>query len=194
MAIPIPHRPSGFTLGAPNAPVTLDVFFDIQCPHSRAFWPTLSALLEQYGKRSIKVTLHLITISNHHQAWTMSLALMAVAKDDPKRFHQFATYLFNQQDRFTNAEFRHKTLEDQRQLAADLANEFADLPREELLNLLDDSEVYVNARTPIRYAATRSVWATPTVFINNADDLPVGFRSSIEEWQAVIDPLVSSLD
>ena len=50
--------------------------------------------------------------------------------------------------------------------------------------------VYVQARTPIRYAATRAVWATPTLFINNADNVPVDHQSTLADWQAVIDPLL----
>lgn len=43
MAIPIPHRASGFLLGDPAAQVTLDAFVDIQCPHSQTAWKTLMA-------------------------------------------------------------------------------------------------------------------------------------------------------
>lgn len=190
MPIPVPHRPSGFKLGDPNAAVTMDIFFDIQCPHSRHFWPTLLELMKRYDGKPFNVTAHLITVSNHHQAWTMSLALMAIAQGDAQRFFDFTTYLFERQDQFMNGVFRHKTLEDQRQLAADFANDFSGIDRDELLNLLDDDDVYINARTPIRYAATRAVWATPTTFINNADDFPLGFRSSYDEWAAYLDKLM----
>ena len=94
MAIPIPHRTSGFTLGDPIADVKIDVFFDIQCPHSKTYWPTLLGLLDHYKSEPVSVTAHLITVSNHHQAWVMSLALMAVAQGDAKTFFDFATYLF----------------------------------------------------------------------------------------------------
>lgn len=192
MPIPIPQRPIGFKLGHPNAEVTLDVFFDIQCPHSKQYWSTLLEILQHYEGRPLSVTAHLITISNHHQAWTMSLALMAVAQGDAQKFYGFSTYLFERQSEFMNELFRHKTLEDQRQLAADFALDFCGMPRQELLNLLDDHEVYIAARTPIRYAATRSVWATPTVFVNNADDLAVNFKSSFKEWINLLDPIINS--
>ncbi len=191
MAIPIPYRSSGFKLGQPDANVTLDVFFDIQCPHSKQFWATLLEIMERYNSQSFSTRAHLITISNHHQAWTMSLALMAVAQNDAQRFFDFATYLFDHQAEFMNDVFRHKTIEDQRQLAADFAHDSCAMPKEELLKRLDDHDVYIAARTPIRYAATRAVWATPTMFINNADDLSVNFRSPLADWLALLDPLIS---
>ena len=55
---------------------------------------------------------------------------------------------------------------------------------------MSEHEIYIEARTPIRYAATRSVWATPTFFINNADDVPLSFDSKLQEWVNVIDPLL----
>lgn len=55
---------------------------------------------------------------------------------------------------------------------------------------MGDSDIYVQARTPIRYAATRAVWATPTLFINNAGKVPIDQKSSLAEWQAVIEPLL----
>ncbi len=55
MAIPIPHRPSGFLLGDPAALVTLAAFIDIQCPHSRAAWPTLMAVMALYQLKLVLV-------------------------------------------------------------------------------------------------------------------------------------------
>ena len=79
MPIPIPNRASGFTLGPSSANVKIDVFFDIQCPHSKQTWPTIIELLKYYESKSVSVTAHLITLSNHRQAWDLSLALFALA-------------------------------------------------------------------------------------------------------------------
>ena len=55
---------------------------------------------------------------------------------------------------------------------------------------MNDNDIYILARTPIRYAATKSVWATPTVFINNGGDVPVDHLSTLSDWQKIIDPLL----
>jgi hypothetical protein len=57
---------------------------------------------------------------------------------------------------------------------------------------MNDDDIYGQARTPIRYAAIRSVWATPTVFINNATDVPIDHNSRLADWKSVIDPLLAS--
>lgn len=190
MAIPIPNRPSGFLLGDPTALVTLDAFVDIQCPHSQTAWPTLMEVMEYYKGKPVNLRVHLITLSNHRQAWDVSLGLFAYAEGDANKFYQFATFLYEHQQKFYNAPFLHKTHEDLRQLVADLAQEQGKINRSTFLQRMLDNDIYIDARTPIRYAATKGVWATPTFFVNNGDNVPVDHKSSLADWQNLIDPLL----
>jgi len=118
---PIPRRPSGVLLGDPAAEVTIDVFVDLQCPHSRNIWATLLSLIEFYKESSVSFKVHLITLSNHRQAWDMSLGVFALADGDAQTFYDFATVLYDSQDEFYNKQFMHKTHDDLRQLIADKA-------------------------------------------------------------------------
>lgn len=190
MSIPIPHRPSGVLLGDPAAEVTIDAFVDIQCPHSSKVWPNLLSVMEHYKADPVSLRVHLMTLSNHRQAWDMSLGLFAFADGNADKFYQFATYLYQQQEQFYNAPFLHKTHEDLRQLVADFAEQHGGIDRVAFLKRMSDDDIYVLARTPIRYAATRAVWGTPTLFINNAGNVPVDHSSSLADWRAVIDPLL----
>ena len=190
MPIPIPNRASGFTLGDPSALVNIDIFFDIQCPHSKQLWPTIVSLINHYQSQAVNVTAHLITLSNHRQAWDMSLALFALAQGDAQRFFNFVSFLFERQEQFLNAPFRHKTHADLRTLAAEFAEQHAGLNQDDFLKRMDTHEVYIEARTPIRFAATRAVWATPTIFINNADEVPLKFDSELTDWVKLIDSLL----
>ena len=68
MAIPIPNRASGFTIGPPEADVRIDVFIDLQCPLSRQLCPNLMAVREYYENARLSITAHITTLSNHRQA------------------------------------------------------------------------------------------------------------------------------
>jgi protein-disulfide isomerase len=190
MTIPIPHRPSGFLLGDVAAQVTIDAFIDIQCPHSRTIWPTLLSVSRYYQGKPVSLRVHLITLSNHRQAWDMSLGLFALAEGNANKFYDFVTFIYERQAQFYNGLFLHKTHDDLIQLVVDFAEEHASVDREKFLNRMNDSDIYEQARTPIRYAATKAVWATPTLFINNANSAPLNQKSSLTEWQAVIEPLL----
>lgn len=192
MTIPIPQRPSGFLLGDPAALVILDAFVDIQCPHSKSAWPTLMAVMEHYKDKPINLRVHLITLSNHRQAWDVSLGLFAYAEGDANKFYQFATFLYQRQQAFYNAPFLHKTHDELRQFVADMAQEHGKVDRATFLQRMMDNDIYVNARTPIRYAATKGVWATPSFFVNNGNNVPVDHNSTLADWQNLIDPLLGS--
>lgn len=191
MAIPIPKRPSGFLLGEPNALVTLDAFVDIQCPHSQAAWTTLMEVMAHYKNAPVNLRVHLMTLSNHRQAWDVSLGLFALAEGNNNKFFDFATFLYERQEQFYNAPFLHKTHEDLRQFVADMAQEHAGIEREAFLTRMADNDIYIDARTPIRYAATKGVWATPTFFVNNGNNVPVNHKSSFSDWRKLIDPLLA---
>lgn len=193
MAIPIPHRPSGFLLGEPAAQVTIDAFIDIQCPHSRAAWPTLMAVMEHYKGQSISLKAHLITLSNHRQAWDMSLGLFALAQGKAEDFYPFASFMFERQEQFYNAAYLHKTHDDLRQSIADLAEDHGGVEREAFLQRMADDDIYIQARTPIRYAATKGVWATPSFFVNNGNNVPVDHKSTVNDWIQMIEPLLADL-
>ena len=190
MTIPIPLRPSGVLLGDKAADITIDAFVDLQCPHSRAIWPRLLEVMKYYEASSVSLKVHLITLSNHRQAWDMSLGLFALSDGDAKKFYDFASLLYASQDEFYNAVFMHKTHDDLRQLIADKAESRFSVDRSQFLERMNDNDIYLLARTPIRYAATKSVWATPTVFINNGSNVPVDHLSTLQDWQKVIDPLL----
>ncbi|MEL7512639.1 MAG: hypothetical protein AAGM27_10925 [Cyanobacteria bacterium J06554_3] len=55
---------------------------------------------------------------------------------------------------------------------------------------MNSKDVYAQARIPARLATMRSVWSTPTFFINGAEATSLSSGSSLEDWQAVLDSLL----
>jgi len=192
MPIPIPRKPSGFHYGSRDANVQIEVFMDMQCPHSKRAWPSIIALKDQYTATQIGLTVHLITLSNHRQAWDISKGIFALAGDNDEAFFGFASYLFARQEEYYNAPFRHKTHQELLNQIADYAHDFSGFDKSEMLKLIETGEVYTDARTPIRFASTKGVWATPTVFLNGSDligKLPED--PTLKEWQVLIEPLLT---
>lgn len=195
MPIPLTRKPSGFFHGSRSAPIQIEVFLDIQCPHSRRAWPGIMALKEHYASGEIGLSVQLITLSNHRQAWDISKGIFALtgAKEagDDELFFAFTSYLYARQGEFLNGPYRDKTHQDLLDNIAQYAHDFCSFDKSRMLELIETGEVYTNARTPIRYASTKGVWATPTCFLN-ASDLVGKFTEdpTLEEWRAVIDPLL----
>ena len=191
MPIPIARKPSGFFYGSRNANIQIDAFLDVQCPHCKRAWPSLIALKDHYASGEIGLAVHLITLSNHRQAWDISKGIFALAGDNAETFFEFASYLYDRQEEFYNGRFREKTHQDLLDQIAQYAHDFSGFERTRMLELIETNEVYTDARTPIRFASTKGVWATPTFLLNDSD--LVGKFSEdpgLEEWRAIIDPML----
>jgi protein-disulfide isomerase len=190
MAIPIPRRPSGYSRGKVDAPIQIEAFIDLQCPYSKKAWPTLLAVATQYGQERVRLTIQPIVLAEHHQSWAVTKAAGAVAAGHASRFLDFTEYLYAHQEEYTNTQFRDRTQRDLYALLARFAAEYAeDTDTEAFLERLDSEEVEQAAKIPLRLAATRGVWSTLTFFINGAEVPQLSSSSTLEDWQAVLEPL-----
>ena len=191
--MPVPSRPSGFRLGSGDAPVQIEVFVDLECPFSKKAWPTVLAVANYYKGDSVATTAHPIVLCDHRQSWDATKAVVAIAADDPQRAWQFMSHLYEHQDAYTQDTFDHKTQQDLRQLMADLAAKFdPDLNTNDLVQQISDEEGSVanRAKASVRYAISRGVWSTPTVFINGSPVPELESSSTLSDWQGIIDPML----
>ena len=193
MAIPIPPKPSGYRIGAAHAPIQVDAFIDVQCEYWRRAWPMLQRVCARYGADTVALTVHLTVISHHGQSWDVSRAAVAVAKDDSEVFARFLSFLYKRQDQYLNGASRHRSPAELHSLLAQFAGEFdPSLDKDEFLRRFDSDEVFAATKVPIRYGISRGVWSTPTFFINGSEASGLSSSSSVEDWQAVLDPLVAA--
>ncbi|NEP20185.1 MAG: thioredoxin domain-containing protein [Leptolyngbya sp. SIO4C1] len=191
MAIPIPKRPSGYRLGDANAPVTVEMFFDLECPFSKKGWQTLMQVMQAYAPEQVYFILQPMTLSNHRQSWDATKAAIAVAGDCADRFVEFVSYVFEHQSDFANEAFKDKTQTDLHRLLASYAvdaTEWED--KAKFAEQLNSEAVYKQARIPARFATMRGVWSTPTFFLNGAEATDLSSKSSVKDWQEAIDALL----
>ena len=191
MSIPIPQRPSGYRSGKSDAPIQIEMFFDLECPFSKKGWQTILQVVSAYSSAQIYLILQPMTLGNHRQSWDATKAAIAVAGNDTQKFIDFVNYLLDRQEEFANEAFKDKTQTDWHNLLADYAIEATEWSnRDEFVELLNSKEIYNLARIPARFAAVRSVWSTPTYFINGAEATDLSSKSSLEDWQAKINSLL----
>ncbi len=191
MSIPIPKRPSGYRLGSSDAPIQIEMFFDLECPFSKRGWQKILEVFKAYEAKKVYLILQPMTLGNHRQSWDATKAAIAVAGDDTNKFIDFVSYLFQHQEEFANEAFKDKTQIDWHNLLADYAvNSSLVSDKNKFIELLNSKEIYDKARIPARFAAVRSVWSTPTFFINGAEAKDLSSQSSLEDWQEKINSLL----
>ena len=192
MSIPIPARPSGYRLGKPDAPVQIEMFFDLECPFSKKGWQTLMDVRSAYSNGEIYLILQPMTLGNHRQSWDATRAAIAVAGNDAEKFVSFVSYIFNRQSEFANEASKDRTQTQWQGLLADYAldaTKWSD--RDKFIELLNSKDIYSQARIPARFAAIKSVWSTPTYFINGAEATDLSSQSTLQDWQKQINSLLS---
>ena len=86
--------------GAPNAPVTLEVFGDFQCPSCATFSSVVSKLEQEYGPR-LRVVFRHFPLAMHAHA--MEAALAAEAAGLQGRFWEMHDMLYQYQSVWSNA-------------------------------------------------------------------------------------------
>lgn len=191
MPIPIPQRPSGYRLGNADAPIVVEMFFDIECPFSKKGWQTILQVAEAYAPEQLYLILYPMTLGNHRQSWDGTKAAIAVAQDNTDKFIEFVSYLFEQQSEFANEASKDRTQTEWHQLLASYAAKATKWSDEgQFIELLDSKEIYSKARIPARFATIRGVWSTPTYFINGAEASELSSQSSLQQWQEAIDGLL----
>lgn len=191
MPIPIPKRPSGYRLGNADAPIVVEMFFDIECPFSKKGWQTILEVAKAYPPEQLHLILQPMTLGNHRQSWDATKAAIAVAREDTNKFIDFVSYIFDHQSEFANEAFKDKTQTDWHHLLASYAvdaTEWED--KEQFVELLNSKEIYNKTKIPARWAIVRGVWSTPTFFINGAEATDLSSQSSLPDWQDKINSIL----
>lgn len=193
MAIPIPNRPSGYRLGQADAPVVVEMFFDLECPFSNRGWQRVMQVKSAYSPAQVHWIFQPMTLGNHRQSWDATKAAIAIAGDDSEKFIDFVSYVFSRQKEFANEAWKDKTQTEFHHLLAEFALNATDrTDKSHFIKQLTSQDVYAQARIPARFAIVRGVWSTPTFFINGAEATNLSSGSSVEDWQQVIDSLLQA--
>ncbi|MGH3427539.1 MAG: thioredoxin domain-containing protein [Mycobacteriales bacterium] len=94
-AVPQAADRTGISLGAANAPVTVDVFLDYECPHCREFErKTAGYFGKQVQSGTVKLVYHPISILNGYSVWAAAAAGCA---SDQGKLQQFTREVYRQE-------------------------------------------------------------------------------------------------
>ena len=148
-------------------------------------------VMKVYAPEQVRWIFQPMTLGNHRQSWDATKAAIALANGNPQTFVKAASYIFSRQKEFANEAWKDKTQTEFHQLLAEYAaNAIEETDKETFLTQLNSEAVYAEARIPARFATMRSVWSTPTFFINGAEATHLSSGSSLSDWKSVIDPLL----
>lgn len=146
--------------GAPNAPVTVVMFTDFQCPACSATHPVLDEVLKQYGTR-VRLVVRDFPLEQHQ--WARKAAEAADAANAQGKFFEYTDILYKNQQALDVPSLKKYA----RDLGLNSARFDADLDSgkyaDEVAHDIEDGKAY-------------GVASTPTIFINGVRLLDLSDR------------------
>ncbi|MEJ7698194.1 MAG: thioredoxin domain-containing protein [Pyrinomonadaceae bacterium] len=155
--------------GKQNAPVTIVMFTDFQCPACAAVHPVLKNVLAQYGDKARLVVRDFPLTTIHENAFQAALA--ANAANAQGKFFEYTELLYQNQDRLDAASLKKYASDaglNQKQFELDLKSE--KLTAEVRKDMADGKDYGINS--------------TPTIFVNGVKIRQMSvenLRSAIEK-------------
>ncbi len=160
--------------GSENAPVTLVVFWDFQCPFCKRFTEFVDRLPAN-DRQSVKIVFKQRPLAMHPWARRAALASVCASFESNKAFWSLEAFLFTNQSTITPINFEDKVAEFAKTSGTlDLDRMHKCLGEESAENILLRDE---------KLGALYHVDSVPTVFVNGVRS--AGFRSE-EELQTVL--------
>jgi protein-disulfide isomerase len=159
--------------GPADAPVTLTLFTDFECPYCSKMSPLIDEVLKRNPK-DVKVVLKNMPLKFHKSARPAAYA--ALAAHEQGKFWEYHDILFKNQDKLTEANFDEFATE----LKLDLAKFKADMK---------SPEIIAKVEKDLQDAKNAGVTGTPTVFINGRRPQ----QRSLQAYQAIINEELAKL-
>jgi hypothetical protein len=183
VSAPIPSYNMSLHITNPDPKsVQFELFVDLACDDSAAFWTTtLQQLLKQPLISSVSITAHLFPLPYHISAYELTKAFLLM--DTEKLKYELADKIYNNQSSISNDRLANVAQKDFAGIIFDNYIKFADpqLTRENYDKAMQSNELKVISRVPFKYATTKGVFGTPTFFVNDVQ-IYNGNQFSSDDW------------
>lgn len=145
-------------IGMSDAPVTLTVFSDFQCPYCARFAATLSHLILPTEGPRVKLVFRHFPLSMHNWARPAAEAAACAQEQGVEHFWKLHDLLFDKQRELNGGEFKQKL--------QGLVSQISGLDQEKFYGCVSEKRASGRVEHDITLGRLNGVDATPTVFIN----------------------------
>ena len=199
-----PKTPLGHRLGAPDAPVKLDVWYDFACPFSaKSFLTVTQQVLPAYEMKAPGQVqfLHYQYPQPWHApgAYAAEVSL-AVELVDPSKYLAVCTHFFsNQQDLVFDCVSYDMTRHDMYVMLAGAAQEASGVDASAVMEKVNFLGTSPNAGNDVgqlvkwytKQGRKNGVHVTPTVFVNGIEEPSISSGWTLAEWSEYLDGKLS---
>jgi protein-disulfide isomerase len=167
-------------LGPANAPVTLTVFSDFQCPYCSGLAKTLREDVVPKERGNVRVVFRYFPLEMHSWAKTAAEAEVCANEQSSELFWKLHDYLFENQRMFTPENVTQKIVEQ--------AARVQRIDKARFHACLADKKTAAKVARDVAFGTANGVRGTPTIFVNgrraDVGAAPEQIRSLIREASA----------
>ncbi len=191
--IPLTKDGHAYHRGNLSAKTVVEIFFDLTCPTCLSHWPTLTKVYETY-KDTVHFEYRLFPIPSHQQGFIVAKAAQLVQQlGNPDAVYTFFDTAFANQALVTTENTYDTTYNEVVKIVADWAVQGTGVTTEKYYlgmnsNTPVGSQIEMETRYMWKQACIEGAFVAPMTQI---DGLKVSGLDTFEDWQAVLDPLVS---
>lgn len=188
-AAAIPKRYPALSWGVSAPKVLVELYADPLCPDCADIWPKLQQLLKLYPTQ-LTLSVHFIPLPYHTWCNYMVRVIKTVQDISEDKARQFVDRLYNgDQDLFSNTALQDVSEINIPNTMLTYVSKTFSIDLQELTNHYSKAEVKSAASMEYNFGALHGITGTPTIFINGVAT-EIGPETTIDEWKAVIDPLL----
>ena len=186
----LPPLYPGYVLGTPWSNVTIEFYFDLACPDSKAAWPVMQELVKEWGEDNLGVILHLFPLPYHHNGFLAAQSVALAEKIKPGTFTQMVDTLFTNQLTFWDNHSMDKTEKQIIELLCGYAKPLGIDPvsMEQEFKIINNP-LNMSVRQLWKFGCQRGVFGTPTFFINGIWDYAADSTWTASQWNDVLKKL-----
>lgn len=178
--VPIPSKPEGFVLGASNATVVLDVFYDHLCSASRDSYPGLIAYWNA-NQSWLQLRIHILALPYHYLAFEVAQAGKYIQQNYPEKFLAFLEYFYANQSTYLVVAKGQVYADSLVTLAKDTSTATG-VNQDEITKALASSDINSATRVSWKFATSRGVPGTPQYLVNGVYAPDASDNSSQSDW------------
>lgn len=197
---PIPRRPPrGFQYleSRCDSPVEMKAFLDLTCPDCKQAWPVLQQVAAYYnydqgGKKLLDFEVLLFPLPYHRAAFPAAWASYIARNEEYPKVYTWFDAIFRHQSKFYNNAIFLKNESILHDMLAEEVFTNTGIPKESIMSGFKETDPSLEETIVMwKYACTRGVSGTPTVFVNG---IRVDFELTwtLADWRKVIDPLLTA--
>jgi hypothetical protein len=194
--VPLPNTYDAYLrIGNIDAQVTLEAFVDLLCPDCAQADPVLQQVAAHYGATKLQLIYHIFPLPYHTWAFTGAFGANVIRSLNNTDAAALAwiNYMFSggQENFWDDGPVQNMTTLQIYDLYASTAAQVTGVNAQDFLNGLQDDNLNENTRISWKFACSRGVTGTPSLFVNG---LPVQADSTwtLAEWQQLLDPLFAA--